>query len=45
MTPENYLGQNGFNLKFLDFDNYWVAKQNSTPELQSFTDATTNYVP
>jgi len=47
MTPTNYLGVNGLNLQFLDFENYWVAKQNTTPKLKSMVhsfmnDATTN---
>ena len=44
-TVADYVGAKGLDLKYLDFVNYWVAKQNSTPELKSLTDETTNYVP
>jgi len=43
ITLGNYVGAGSSKLENLDFANYWVAKQTSTPELQSFTDVSTNY--
>ena len=42
VEQEDILGANAFEMKGLDFTTYWVAKEDTTPELKNFTSNTGN---